>query len=203
MTPMFGIIRHAPTQWNLDKRIQGRQDIPLSPYGRNLALKWAGQLSGLGFEGLVTSPMKRARQTGQILGRALGLGVVCHPGLEEQDFGRWEGKTLAQIQTADPGEPHRQEQRGWEFTPVGGESRSQLLARVLAAMDALAFQKLLVITHNSVIKALLYHGLGLDFMPGRGWKIQPCHLHWVTPGTGRIVPNALALDPSTCKAGAK
>ncbi len=203
MTVRFGIIRHAPTQWNLDKRIQGRQDIPLSPHGREMALEWAGQLSGLGFEGIVVSPMKRARETGEILGRALSLDVVSHPGLQEQDFGKWEGKTLAEIRIADPGEPHCQEQRGWAFTPAGGESRSQVLARVLAAMDALPSQNLLVITHNSVIKTLVCHGLGLDFMPGRVPAIQSRHLHWVTPGTGRVVTNALALDPANCKAAAK
>lgn len=201
MTPRLGLIRHAPTQWNLDKRIQGRQDIPLCPWGRKLALAWAGQLSGLGIEGIVASPMKRARETGRILGRALNLDMVSLPGLAEQHFGTWEGKTLAEIRMADPGELHGQEQRGWNFTPNGGESRLQVLARALVAINALPVQKLLVITHYSVIKALIYHGLGLDYMPGKGVEIQPFHLHWVTPE--RVVPNALALDSGTCKAGTK
>lgn len=201
MTPGLGIIRHAPTQWNLEKRIQGSRDIPLSPRGRDLALSRAGQLSGLGFEGIVTSPMKRARETGEILGRVLNLDVVPHPGLQEQDFGEWEGKTLAEIRKADPAEPRCQEQRGWAFTPAGGESRTQVLARALAALDALPERTLLVITHNSVIKALAYHALGLDFMPGRGADIKPGHLHWLTPG--KIIPNALALDPASCKGEVK
>ena len=203
MTHKFGIIRHAPTQWNLDKRIQGRQDIPLSQQGKELALEWAGQLSGLGFEKIVTSPMKRARETGKILGRSLGLDVIPHTGLQEQDFGEWEGKTLAEISLAHPGELHCQEQRGWAFTPAKGESRSQMLARILAAMDALPCQNLLVVTHNSVIKTLVCHGLKLDFMPGRVPKIEPWHLHWITPDTGQIVPNALTLNPGSCNGGAK
>ncbi len=71
------LVRHGETDWNREGRLQGGQDIPLNPLGREQAAEAAGRLKALepGFAGLdyICSPMQRARETMDILRRELAM----------------------------------------------------------------------------------------------------------------------------------
>lgn len=178
---IFSVIRHAKTQWNMEKRLQGRKDLPLCPQGETDAEGWAQSLSNEPFDIILASPMARARQTADIIAGRLDLDVKIVQDLSEQDFGLWEGKRLKELRRSAPDPVACQESRGWHFCPPKGESRIQVRDRGLAALALAAenFQDdhVLVVTHNSMIKCLIYHCLDRQFSPEEPEVLTPWHLH--------------------------
>jgi probable phosphoglycerate mutase len=168
----IGLVRHAATQWNLEKKIQGRTDIPLCTEGMLQAERWGNILKGQHYDLILSSPMIRAQQTAQIVSDVLGIDVVCARDLREQDFGQWEGRRITDIRKETPGEIEFQESRGWEFCPPGGEDRVTVLRRasdaIKKASQAHDGRHILLVTHSSVIKILIYKAQGRSFLPEEG-----------------------------------
>lgn len=196
----FGLIRHAPTLWNEQKRIQGQQDSPLSERGRAMAESWGPQLAAFAWDRLICSDLERGARTASLVNRSLHLPVIFDPGLREQDWGAWTGMTLKEINSEVNSQVSNQEQRGWDFRPPEGESRREVLARSRAVLaDAHAGwpgEKILLICHEGVIKCLLYHLLGRQFMPEEPKVILNFHLHLMAMEEGMLSlrkMNALAL----------
>ena len=63
------IIRHGQTEWNKQKRLQGRSDIPLNEYGIQLARETKAGLKDVKFDLAFTSPLQRAKKTAEILSK--------------------------------------------------------------------------------------------------------------------------------------
>ena len=186
------LIRHAKTRWNMEKKIQGREDLPLCTEGEAQALAWARSLKLFSFDRIIASPMIRAQQTADIIARSLGLPVEIEPGFHEQDFGNWEGQKLKHLRKEHPGEVEFQEAAGWGFCPPAGESRRQVLQRAQTALirvvsGADPAQQVLVVSHNSVMKCLIYQAMGLMFDPGQKKVMKPYHLHWMMVDTGNEI----------------
>jgi probable phosphoglycerate mutase len=180
----FGLIRHARTQWNMEKKIQGRANTVLSPEGMRDVARWGDILKPETYDLILSSPMIRTRQTSQILSEVLGVDIFYDADLREQDFGAWEGRRLTDIRKQTPGEIELQESRGWAFCPPGGESRTRVLKRVLRAMqtavEAFAKNKVLVVTHSSVMKILIYNLLDRAFTLDETPLLKAYHLHELT-----------------------
>jgi broad specificity phosphatase PhoE len=109
-------------------------------------------------DALLSSDLRRAWQTAEILGRALGLVPRPDPRLRELDVGRWAGLTRSEIAALDPELLRRFEAEDIAVRAGGGESRAEIRARVRAAFRALAQEhpgaRLVVITHLGVVRAL-------------------------------------------------
>jgi len=165
----FGLIRHGRTVWNREKRIQGWQDSPLTAKGEELVRQWAGELAPLDWELIVHSDLGRARRTAELINGHLGLECVAEPGLREQNWGEWSGLRLPELRKDKSVAVARQEAAGWAFTPPGGESREQVLARSRAALMRIhnrwPGRRVLLVVHEGVIKCLLYHLAGRLFLP--------------------------------------
>ena len=84
----FHFLRHGETDWNTRGLTQGRTDIPLNAAGLAQAEAAASRLAGHGIAGIACSPLGRACQTAEAVGRVLGLGFDTDPGLCEARFGR-------------------------------------------------------------------------------------------------------------------
>ena len=91
------IARHGETDWNREGRYQGHADPPLNATGRAQAGQLAETLTGARLEAVYSSDLRRAAETGTIVGERLGLPVNKEPGLREIDVGTWQGLTQAQI----------------------------------------------------------------------------------------------------------
>lgn len=180
----FGIIRHARTDWNLEKKIQGREDIALCRQGIDEAAGWGKILKSEKFDLIVSSPMIRARQTAKIISEKIGVDIEFDVNLREQDFGLWEGKKIPDIRKDEPGILEVQELRGWGFCPPHGEDRKNVLNRALKAIrkaaESFAERHVLVVTHNSVIKSILYHLMNRAFLPDERKVMMAYHLHVLT-----------------------
>ena len=90
-TPFF-FLRHGETDWNKTGLAQGQTDIPLNGSGRDQASRALPLLTGHGIGRIVSSPLKRALETAEILNWSLALPLETHPGLMERSFGPYEGK---------------------------------------------------------------------------------------------------------------
>jgi probable phosphoglycerate mutase len=184
--------------WNLDRRIQGKEDIPLAERGKAQVASWCLSLEKISLNLVLSSPMIRATQTAEIIGLRLGLGVIISENLREQDFGLWEGKRMADIRRATPGLLEHQERLGWDFCPPCGETRKEVLVRSLGALGQAAEElkglNLLVVTHSGVIRSLAYHALGRFFLPWEKRVLKKEYLHEFVWSQGLTLKKLNAMD---------
>jgi probable phosphoglycerate mutase len=168
-------IRHGETAWNVDTRIQGHLDIPLSANGRWQAERLAHALKDAAISAIYASDLTRAWETAQYLGQAQDLQVTKEIGLRERDFGDFEGKTFAEIEALLPEQSMRWRKRDPHFYPAGGESLVALRARVLEAAERLAAQhpgeQIALVGHGGVMDVLYRAATRLDIQAPRTWAL--------------------------------
>ena len=168
-------IRHGETDWNVDTRIQGQLDIPLSATGRRQAERLAEALSDEPLTAIYASDLLRAWETAEYLGRAQGLQVTREQALRERSFGHFEGKTFAEIEVQLPEQSLRWRKRDPEFAPLGGESLLALHSRVVDAAARLAAQHpgelIALVGHGGVMDVLYRAATRLDIQAPRTWKL--------------------------------
>ena len=156
----IAFIRHGPTDWNAQRRVQGRIDMPLSDEGR---AKMARFLPPEGFETAdpFCSPQLRARQTAALLGLE---NPTFDARLREQNWGAWEGLTRAEMLARDGDDAFERAGRGLKFRPPGGESTGQLHARVRSFLEDVATnpQNAVAVTHMGVLRAVYVLATGWD-----------------------------------------
>lgn len=161
------LVRHGETEWNLQRRFQGRFDSPLTERGVAQARAIGRFLAALpvaASASLVASPQGRARRTAEIIGEAVGNIAPLHADerLREHSLGSWDGLTYNEL---DARFPHLFEGEGrhdWYFRAPDGESYAALVARIgewLGEQDETAH--LIVVAHGLVSRVLrgLYAGL--------------------------------------------
>lgn len=167
-TTRFGLIRHAQTQSNREKKIQGQSDSPLTADGKRQAARWGRLLKPLAWDRIIASDLGRARRTAELINANLKQALTTDSRLREQNWGLWAGKTIAQLKAEIPQELKDQEKAGWAFCPPGGEYRRQVQIRSQGALVEAAAQwpgdNILVVTHEGVIKSLIYHLYGRKFL---------------------------------------
>jgi len=163
--PLLYYVRHGETDWNVEGRLQGRHDTDLNAVGRQQAQACAGILRGLCARdgramtdyAYVSSPLRRARETMEIMRAALGLDRDAYrvdPRLREIEFGEWEGMTLAEVRAREAPALARRERDKWGFTPPGGESYADVSARVREWHASLAGDAV-VVAHGGTARALI------------------------------------------------
>ena len=168
-TVHIGLMRHAKTNWNLKKRIQGQKDEPLSPEGEAQAMVWCRELESTPWNRILASDLDRARRTAEIISTALQIPMTIDSRLKEQDWGEWTGKTVKQLREEDSQKLAEQEVTGWGFCPPGGEDRHSVWKRshdaLLEAAAKWPGSRILVIAHEGVIKSLIYRLYNRKFIP--------------------------------------
>ncbi|WP_248961308.1 bifunctional RNase H/acid phosphatase [Sphaerisporangium perillae] len=160
----FLLLRHGETPFSVDRRFSGIGDPELTPKGVAQAEAAAVRLSRPPYEleVIVSSPLRRARETAEIVAARADLKVAVDDGLREVDFGAWEGHTFTEIQRRWP-----DELAAWladpSVAPPGGESFDQAALRVQDARDRLLLEhkgkKVLLVSHVTPIKLLLRFAL--------------------------------------------
>lgn len=183
MTPAtrFSLLRHGQTVWNVEKRLQGQEDSPLTAVGKRLVATWAGELERYDFSHILASDLGRVRQTVAILNQRLGLQVTFGAGLREQSWGRWEGLTLTELQARDGESLRYAISQGWEFAAPGGDRRSEVRQRAMATLESFAAShpgaNVLVVCHLGVIKAIIYGIAGRRYLPGEPKLLEKSMMH--------------------------
>jgi broad specificity phosphatase PhoE len=155
-------VRHGQTDWNAEGRLQGQADTDLNDFGRAQATRNGELLRTLiadpaGFD-FVASPMRRTRETMERLRVAMGLpaeGYRTDERLVEVNFGAWQERTFAELETVDPGCFARREEDKWRFVPPGegAESYEALTRRIRPFLEGIAGDTVCV-THGGVLRAI-------------------------------------------------
>ncbi|WP_171162003.1 bifunctional RNase H/acid phosphatase [Streptomyces sp. I05A-00742] len=163
----FVLLRHGETALTPQKRFSGSggSDPELSPAGRRQAEAVAAALAARGtIQAVVSSPLRRCRETAGAVAARLGLDVRVEEGLREADFGDWEGLTFAEVRERYP-----EDLDAWlastKAAPTGGgESFAAVARRVALARDRLlaryAGRTVLLVSHVTPVKSLVRLALG-------------------------------------------
>jgi broad specificity phosphatase PhoE len=179
----FGLVRHAETRWNRENRIQGQSDSALTDKGRKDADNWGRRLSRFAWDRIRMSDTGRAVETAAIINKYLQAPVGSDPRLREQDWGRWTGRIITQIETERADLLQQANMRGWKFCPPDGEDRMSVWHRshsaLIEAANRWCGNTILIVTHEGVIKSLIYHLSGRQFLPDEPALIKSYHLHWL------------------------
>lgn len=151
------LIRHGQTDWNLEGKIQGRHDVSLNKTGLKQAELLAMGMDKRPVVQIFSSRQKRALETAQAVGRRQHVAVTVIDGLEEVEFGEWEGKTWDEISREYP-----EEFKVWctepaEIVPPGGESRPQIYRRIGNALNE-------ILRRSRGDIAIVSHGAALAYM---------------------------------------
>lgn len=162
MTSVF-LVRHGATEWNVDKRAQGQEDIPLTDKGRLQALDVAARLSEFDISAVYSSDLERAVHTAKPIADLNGLQVLVDPAFREIDQGEWTGLPVDEIA------------RGWPelWGPArhytarpGGESPQSVRRRALEglarAVRANPSGAIVVVSHGGTIRWLCAEAMGYD-----------------------------------------
>ena len=188
-TTRFGLVRHAETLWNRERRIQGQGDSPLTSKGKQDADKWGRQLSRFSWDCILMSDAGRAVETATRINHYLQVPMESDSRLREQDWGQWAGQIISQIESEASDRLPNERKTGWHFCPPGGEDRVSVCQRSQRALNEAAARwrgdTIMIITHEGVIKSLIYHLAGRNFLPGEPALIRPYHLHWLVH-TGQV-----------------
>jgi broad specificity phosphatase PhoE len=147
-SPEVLLIRHAATEWSVAGRHTGRTDLPLIAEGRQAAARTARKLERQSYERVLSSPLRRARETCEICG--LGAQAQTVDQLVEWDYGEYEGLTTAQIRELRPGWSM------WRDGCPGGESLAQVSDRadaVIAMLQTLQGQ-VAIFAHGHILRVL-------------------------------------------------
>lgn len=168
--PVLTLIRHAPTVWNDQRRIQGRSDIPISDLGRSSVESWilADEIRQAQW---FSSPLLRTRQTASIL----GIDAKIEQRLIEMSWGSWEGESLDNLRNMHGEMMKQNESRGLDFCPPDGESPRMVQDRImlwLAFVGGLRHAAAAV-THRGVIRAVTAMATGWDMTGKEVHKLRP------------------------------
>lgn len=91
------IVRHGETLWNKDKRLQGRTDIELNENGRALARQTGEALMDTKIDVIYSSPLKRARETAELIRNGRDIPIITDDRIKELSFGRYEGENFSEL----------------------------------------------------------------------------------------------------------
>ena len=154
--PALYVLRHGETDWNVEGRLQGALDSPLTAKGRAQARRQADILSHAGVDApIYSSPQGRARQTAQIIADQLGRHVVQNDALREVSMGPWDGQLITDVAPANPDDPVL-----WKFDAPGADRLSDMQNRLRAFVQTLDTSAVLV-THGVTSRVLRAQLLGV------------------------------------------
>ena len=161
------LLRHGQTDFNVRGRMQGHLDALLTPTGHAQAAAVAPGIAALRPDRLISSDLRRAFDTAQVVAAASGLDVKVDPRLRETHLGEWQGQTVEEVEAEWPGAiAEWRSDPAW--TPPGGESRIDVVRRSRPVVDELDEEYadnpegiVVVVAHGGMIAGLVCGLLGL------------------------------------------
>ncbi len=143
--------RHGETQWNKQNKICGRTDITLTEKGKKQAEKLAQEVQKHDIDIIISSPLKRAQQTSEIVSKVCGISIITDDRLIEQDYGIYEGKDRNDFSFLE-------NKKHFAYKYPNGESMMQVAHRVYELLDEIksnySDKNVLLISHSGVCRII-------------------------------------------------
>lgn len=153
------LVRHGEIPSNVNKIYAGASNERLTARGELQAKAVAGKLTRYNIHALYSSPVKRALQTAEIIGKAVGKDVVIDDAFREIEMGHWEGRSEMEIEQKYPEAWALWNKEPAELKIMGRETLDDLLQRVLTGISRISHGKegkgVVIVTHVAVIRVLL------------------------------------------------
>jgi len=179
----FALLRHAPTAWNADGRLQGLTDTRLSPEGERAARSWRLPAPADAWK-RVSSPLQRARRTAELLPPSMSVTIDSR--LREMSFGLWEGFTVKELRETGGEAFAAAEAAGLDFHPPGGESPRMTMVR-LSLWSSTLTEPVVAVSHKAAIRALLALATGWNMLGRPPHKLDwKCAHFFVAEDGGRV-----------------
>ena len=145
-------VRHGETVWNVENKICGMTDSPLTENGRAQARQTGALVhaSGLHIDEILYSPLSRAADTAKAIAAATGIPAREEPRLREQCFGKYEG-------TPRDGAEFKVSKTHFADRYDGGENMLQLAQRLYNLLDELKADEnktYLLVAHNGIARVV-------------------------------------------------
>lgn len=142
------LTRHGQTDWNVLGKVQGITDIELNETGIKQAEETGNKLLNYNIDYIITSPLKRAKKTAEIIAKDRNIPILVDEGLKERAYGEIEGKTLKEFDINEV----------WNYKPnkqfKDMESVGQLFNRVNGFLNNLkqnySDKTVLLVTHGGI-----------------------------------------------------
>lgn len=172
----LAMIRHGPTTWTRENRLQGHTDIPLSDEGRDMVSSWRVPPALDRFH-WVSSPLRRAIETARLLGAE---NPEIEPSIKEMNYGDWEGSRFDDLRSALGEAMAENEARGLDFRPEGGESPREVQGRLLPWLSDVAGRgrPTVAVSHHGVLRALYSLAVGWTMVGRPPEKFQRGAVHY-------------------------
>lgn len=155
------LARHAESAWNAERRFQGRTDVGLSDAGLAQAAALARAVARRRVGAIYSSPLRRARETAEIVAKERGLAITVVDELRELSLGTWEGRTVDDVLAMEADAYRNWRERPYDCPPPEGEHIADVARRVLPVME------LIVSSHADGQEALVVLGLS----PNALWQL--------------------------------
>lgn len=173
------LVRHGETADNVEMRYLGISDATLTANGRRQARRAASALSKIPIQVIISSPMRRAADTAAIIQKACGAELRFDERLAEGSFGKWEGRTRAEV--LGLGTLDAELLTRWESdpgcAPPGGESIENIQKRVINLAEELLSEfrdtSVVLVSHVGPIKALLASVMDVPLQSTRRLFLDP------------------------------
>lgn len=143
------LLRHGETNWNLERKMQGIQDIPLNNSGKEQAIKCSKFFIDKDIKAIYSSPLSRAKETAQIIADSLSIPQVhIDRGFIERDFGKASGLTF---------EEYNSYPKDYDFSIEDFKQSSQ---RIMNAINSSANNHpdstILIVSHGAILCSAFY-----------------------------------------------
>jgi probable phosphoglycerate mutase len=153
------MVRHGEILSNIKKTYAGRSAEGLTPKGICQAEEVAERLTSYNVDIIYSSPIQRAVQTAEIIGKKIGKDIVIDNAFREMELGLWEGLSEDDIAQMYPGEWDIWNSRPAELTLSGRETLDELLKRVLTGLKEIYLNnndwRIVTVTHVAIIRVVM------------------------------------------------
>ena len=183
------VVRHAQTDWNAFKRIQGHTDIPLNKAGEEQAYRAKDLFNKIHFDAVFSSDLLRAKKTAEIITLERDLTVMTTVALRERNFGELEGAYIAEISNMEKvlDTLSHEERFVHKMTP-NMENDEELVGRFITFVRevsvAYAGKHVLMVSHGALLRMFLIHlGVGTYQSLGHGTIENTAYIKMLADGT--------------------
>lgn len=163
-TTLF-LTRHGETEWNVEGKLQGHKDSPLTALGKRQAGWLEASLKDMHFDAIYSSTSKRTYHTAEIIRDKREIDIIACDSLMEINLGTWEGQKQTDIESTSFDEQYAFWNTPHLYKPQNdGESFTQLQERMILAVNEIISKhrggNILIVTHAIALKVIMAHFRG-------------------------------------------